>query len=362
MTNSHESAGEKVTKIKGMEDVIRIGLIVLLLVFCFHVLRPFIELLIWALLIAVVSHPAYTRLESVLQSHHNLSALLFTLLILVILIVPIVLFAETTVISAEKLMAGLEKGTIMIPPPPETIASWPFIGIKLDAIWRDASQNYTSIPTIILPYLKTAGAWLLSTTASAAVGMLQIILAVLIAGVMLARGEQLRQFANKIVIRLAGDKGVNIWKLTKETIQTVSQGVLGVAFIQALLAGIGFLVVGVPAAGIWALCSLVLCIIQIGLIPVTIPVVVYVFYSSDLVIAVPFLIWCIFISLIDNVLKPIFFSRGVDVPFWVIFVGAIGGLVAFGFFGLFIGAVVLVMTYTLFIAWLNEDSEQPIVS
>jgi predicted PurR-regulated permease PerM len=134
----------------------------------------------------------------------------------------------------------------------------------------------------------------------------------------------------------------------------VTRGILGVAVIQAILAGLGFLAAGVPAAGLWALIALILSVVQLGVFPVLIPVLIYLFFTADLLTTLLFLGWAVFVGSIDNVLKPILLGRGVAVPMWVVFIGAIGGLLSMGIIGLFIGPVVLVLGYTLFLAWLYE--------
>ncbi|HEY5140866.1 MAG TPA: AI-2E family transporter, partial [Methylococcales bacterium] len=151
-------------------------------------------------------------------------------------------------------------------------------------------------------------------------------------------------------------KGADFADLAEATIRSVANGILGVALIQSLLAGLGFMVAGVPAAGLWALLCLILSIAQIGTAPILIPVIIYLFYTADTFTAIAFLIWCIPLSLMDNVLKPILLGRGVKTPMAVIFIGAIGGLLSSGVIGLFIGAVILSLGYNLFLLWLNPDS------
>jgi predicted PurR-regulated permease PerM len=183
---------------------------------------------------------------------------------------------------------------------------------------------------------------------------LQFIFAVAIAGVLLARAEAGKGAAEAVALRLAGERGRDFAALAEATVRSVTRGILGVALIQASLAGLGFLAVGVPAAGLWALIALLLSVVQVGVFPVVIPVLIYVFFTADTLTAVLFLIWSIFVGSIDNVLKPILLGRGVAVPMAVIFVGAIGGFLSSGIIGLFVGPVVLVLSYKLFLAWLYE--------
>jgi len=200
------------------------------------------------------------------------------------------------------------------------------------------------------------GKWLLSAAAGAGLGILQFVLAIIIAGVILHHGESGKRVSYAIARRLAEEHGAGFIDLARATIRSVSRGILGVALLQSILAGLGFLVAGVPAAGLWAFLCLLLSVIQIGIFPVTVPVIIYVFATGDTTTAVIFLIWNLMVGTLDNVLKPLLLGRGVNVPMAVIFVGAIGGFLASGIIGLFIGAVILVLGYELLLDWLELDA------
>jgi predicted PurR-regulated permease PerM len=240
--------------------------------------------------------------------------------------------------------------------PPESVAGWPLIGKPLDKFWRLASVNLAGALGEIGPQLKGLGKWLLSAAAGAGLGILQFIVAIIIAGIILSHGEAGKRTSHAIARRLAEEHGAGFLDLAGATIRSVSRGILGVALIQSILAGLGFLAVGVPAAGLWAFLCLLLAVIQIGILPITLPVVIYVFATADTTTAVIFLIWSLLIGTLDNVLKPILLGRGVNVPMAVIFVGAIGGFLASGIIGLFIGAVILVLGYELLLDWLDLDA------
>jgi predicted PurR-regulated permease PerM len=194
-------------------------------------------------------------------------------------------------------------------------------------------------------------------TASAGFGftMLQFLLSILAAGALLMKAQAACEVTCLLCKRLFGKKGLEFQQLMGATIRSVTTGILGVAFIQSVLAGLGFLVVGLPGAGLWAVVFLIAAVLQVGNL-VLISAVVYVFAVSSVTKAVIFLIWCVIVGLIDNVLKPILLGRGVAVPIVVIFLGAIGGFVALGIIGLFVGAIVLSVGYKLFLAWINEGS------
>ena len=231
------------------------------------------------------------------------------------------------------------------------------VGEELHAYWTQANANLGELLSGFAPQLKAIGSWLLSTAAGAGFGVLQFVIAIVIAGVLLANSEAGGRASQAIARRLAGEKGAEFAKLAEATVRSVARGILGVSLIQSLLIALGFLVMEIPGAGLWALLCLILSVIQIGPIPIVLPVLIYVFSTADTVPAVLFLIWSLFTGSIDNVLKPILLGRGVEVPMAVIFIGAIGGFISSGIIGLFVGAVVLVLGYKLFLAWLEDTPE-----
>jgi predicted PurR-regulated permease PerM len=285
----------------------------------------------------------------------KLAATLFTLFMLIAVIAPTVMLSGTLVETVKVLAVNLSEGSLTIPPPPENIKGWPVIGENLHAFWTLASYNIEAALQKIGPEIKAVGTWLLTTAAGAGFGILQFVLAIIIAGVLMPQANGAYRTAQALSTRLAGEQHTDLIDLAEKTVRSVASGILGVSLIQALLAGLGFMVAGVPAAGFWALLCLLLSVAQIGIAVILIPVVIYLFNTADMVTAVGFLIWAIPVGLIDNILKPIFLARGVKTPMVVIFMGAIGGFLASGIIGLFVGAVVLALSYEIFLLWLNES-------
>lgn len=343
-----------------LEATVRIGILLLLAAWCFSIIKPFAIPIAWGVIIAVSEYPSYLRLRSWLGGRGTTAATLMAVLGLLVLLVPVALLSGTVVDGAQGLAKGFQEGTLAVPPPPESVKDWPLIGDSLSAFWTQASHNLAATAEKIAPQLKTAGKWLLSTAAGAGFGVLQFIIAIIIAGALLANSESAGAFARAIAVRLAGDKGEGFAKLAEATVRSVTKGILGVALIQAILAGIGFMVMGVPGAGLWALLCLLLSTVQIGIVPVTLPILIYVFATAEPLPALLYLIWSIIVGTLDNVLKPIMLGRGVEVPMAVIFVGAIGGFITSGIIGLFVGAVVLVLGYKLLLAWVHEGSAAPV--
>jgi len=339
-----------------VEATVRIGLIAVLVLYCFQIVRPFLIPVVWGVIIAVAVHPNYLWLQRLLGERRTLAALLFVLLALVLLITPTFLLSDTLVTGVTGLARSLSEGSLVIPMPPESVAGWPLVGAPLDKFWRLASVNLAGALGEIGPQLKVLGKWLLSAGAGAGLGILQFVLAIIIAGVILRHGESGTRVSYAIARRLAEEHGAGFIDLARATIRSVSRGILGVALLQSILAGLGFLAAGVPAAGLWAFLCLLLSVIQVGIFPITVPAIIYVFATADTTTAVIFLIWSLVVGALDNVLKPLLLGRGVNVPMAVIFVGAIGGFLASGIIGLFIGAVILVLGYELLLDWLELDA------
>jgi predicted PurR-regulated permease PerM len=341
---------------RAVEAAIRIGAIAGLIVWCFAISRPFLVPIVWGAIIAVAIFHGYEKLRSGLGGRRITAAVLITLLMLVLLVVPSILLGNSLASGARNVVNSFQSGELFIPLPPDRVAGWPLIGEPIAKAWTLASQNLEEALRQASPFLKGFGAWLLSAAAGAGLALFQFVLAILIAGALLANSAAAGRATRVVAERLAGERGLEFVGVAEQTVRSVASGILGVALIQALLAGLGFLVAGVPAAGLLTLICLVFGVIQLGVVIVLIPVVIYLFSTADTVTAVGFLIWAVLVAPVDNVLKPILLGRGVDVPMLVIFVGAIGGFLNAGIIGLFIGAVVLALGYKLFLAWLAQDS------
>ena len=357
MNTSSHSSNDKLFVARALEATIHIGLIVLLLYWCFKIGQPFIQIIVWGIIIAVAIHSGYNRLKSALRGRGRLAATLITIFALIVLLVPAYMLSGSLINTAQEYSAQLEAGTLSVPPPPESVRSWPVIGEPFYKSWSLASNNLGAALSKFTPQLKKFGMPLLSAAAGAGVGMLKFVVSIIIAGILLANDAGGGRAARAIATRLAGERGTTAVELAVATVRSVTLGILGVALIQTLLASLGFLLVGVPGAGLWALLVLILAVVQLPTLLVLGPIIVYVFSTSSTVIAVVFAIWSILVGISDAFLKPLLMGRGVDVPMFVIFIGAIGGFMASGIIGLFVGAVILALGYKLFLAWLNEDTQ-----
>jgi predicted PurR-regulated permease PerM len=355
--NTHESASPSQSrKSSPVEVAVRIGVLALWVMWCFMITRPFLNCIVWGVLIAVGISPFYQRLKKMLGHRSKTAAMLVTLALLLMLIGPAVPLALTVVKNVRDLAADMSDGTLTVPRPSDNVKEWPVVGEKLFELWNDAYTNLEEALKQLAPEIKAVGSWLLEAAAGAGFGLIQFLAAILISGLLLVHSKAGHRLTHNLSARLVGERGSYLADLAEATVRSVMRGVIGVALIQAALAGVGMALAGVPAAGLWTLMCLVLCIVRIGTIPVLLPAVIYVFTTGETVTAVVFCIWAIFVGVIDNVLGPLLMGRGVDVPIAVIFIGAIGGMLVSGIIGLFTGAVILALGYKLFLGWLDVDS------
>jgi predicted PurR-regulated permease PerM len=341
------------------ETAIRLVILFLLLYWCYTIVRPFVDILLWSVIFAVSLYPVYKWLSGRLGGKKTLSATILIILMLLVLLLPGLLFARSLYEGVAYLKAQYETaGNLVIPPASENVATWPIVGPFLYEKWNWLSHNVGEALKEYAPQIKQALIGLFSSIASAGGAFLKLIISIIISGFMLTSSDKAGQLANNVFIKLLGEKGTEFAGMTEKTIRTVIKGIVGVAFIQSMLFGIGMIVAGVPLTGLWVILSLILGIIQIGIFPISIPVIIYVFAAKSTGIAVIFLIWTIIVSPIDNVLKPILLGHGAVVPMPVIFIGAIGGFIASGLVGLFTGAVVFSVGYKLFQFWLEEKRNE----
>ena len=351
--------GDKEYLQRSVEVAINVGLLILLAAVCYEILRPFVLLVVWGIIIAIAVYPAYRRIAAVLGGRGNLAAVLVTLVLLSILIVPGILLAGTLVEGVQAVTAHMKSGTLAIPAPPENVRNWPVVGAPIAAVWGMASTNLSSVIEKFAPQIRSAIPAVLAFTAGLGLSVMQLLLSVVLTGVLLANAQTGAKVARSLSDRLFGARGAEFEQLTGSTIRSVTSGIIGVAVIQSVFASVGFLAVGLPGAGLWALAFLIAAVLQVGAI-MLVPAVIYAFAITTTTKAVIFLIWCAFVGLMDNVLKPILLGRGAAVPIAVVFLGAIGGFMSMGLIGLFVGAIVLSVGYKLLLAWLGATpAEQP---
>lgn len=353
-TNENKAFQQRIT-----DAVIRLSLLGFLVFLCLRVLQPFINPLIGGVVIAIALHTPFEKLSAALGGRKALASVILVGVILLALILPAILLGTNMVQSAADLSEDFNADRIAVPPPPDSVAEWPIVGERVHSAWLSASRNLESVLVKLAPYLKEAGLWFVETVGDLGWGLIMFIVAIVIGGALLPVQERGVATARKVGTIVAGEQGPELTDLVGASIQSVIRGVIGVAVIQALLAGLGMLVAGVPGAGLWALLILILAVMQLPPLLVLLPVIFYVFSVHSTTTAVLFTVWALLVGASDNVLKPLLMGRGSKTPMLVLFMGSLGGFVAGGILGLFVGAVVLSIGYTVFIAWLDHSGDEP---
>ena len=338
-----------------IEAAVRLGLLLLLAAWCFKIITPFIVPVVWGVIIAVAIYPLFVKLKSALGERNKLAATIYTLVALALLITPTVLISDSILMTSDKITAQYEAGELHIPPPDDSVKDWPLVGENVYSLWYQSSRSVEDTLIKYSEQTRKVAKAIVSAAAGAAGAILQFVLSIIISGILVANASGAYDVTIKFFSRLTNEaSGKTYADLTKATIRSVAQGVLGVALIQAVLSALGMMVMGVPAWGLWTLVILVLAIAQLPVILVLGFVSAYVFSVTATTPAVIFLVYCIIVSMSDGFLKPLFLGRGMSTPMLVILLGAIGGMIASGIIGLFVGAIILALGYELFMAWLNK--------
>jgi len=345
---------------RSIDIAIRIALLFLLLYWCYGIIKPFIDIMLWSVIFAVAQYPVFSWFRKRLKMKKSIAASVVVALMLLMIVIPGLLFAKSLYEGVASLREQYESAASLIPMASEKLSGIPVIGPFLFEKWNWLSQHLTDALQEYAPQIKQVLIGLFSSLASAGAAFLKLIISIVLAGVLLVSSEKSGKLVIDISIKLIGKKGGEFAKMAEATIRTVMKGVVGVAFIQSILFGISMVLAGVPAAGLWFILSLILGIMQIGIFPVSIPVIIYVLLTKSTLTAIIFIAWNLVVSLIDNVLKPIFMGNKAAMPMVVVFIGSIGGFIYSGLVGLFTGAVVFSVVYKLFIYWLEEEKELPL--
>lgn len=335
--------------------ILQLTLLAFLLTWCFLILQSFISPIIWATVMAITLFPLHKRLTKYLRGRSAWSAMLITLFVLILFIVPAGLFFKVSIDEFQEIKAGYAGESFHLAAPSESVKDWPLIGGKVYSLWLEAATDLPAFMQSHGDQFKELAVGALKLLGSTGKGLLLLTLSIIISGVFLAYSERSGETAKKILVRLAGKSGEEMVSLAIVTIRNVAKGILGVAAIQSFLAGLGFVIAGVPAAGLLVLICFILALVQLGLFPVVIGVIIYIWNTADPLTASLLTIWMLFIGTVDNVLKPILLGKGAPVPMIVVFLGAIGGFILSGFIGLFTGAIVLSLGYKLFELWSKQD-------
>jgi len=322
----------------------------------FWVMRPFLSALIWATMVVVATWPAMIRVQAWLGGKRSRAVAVMTLSLLLMLLVPLSLAIITLVDNADQII-GWSKwlAETRVPPPPDWVAGIPLIGAKLQQFWQQfVSDGLHEFAAKLAPYASEITRWFTAEVGSFGMLFLQFLLTVIIAAILYAGGESAASWLKRFGLRLAGEKGVNVVVLAGQAIRGVALGVVVTALVQSILGGIGLAIAGVPMVPVLTALMFMLCIAQLGPILVLLPAVGWLYWSGDQTWGTILLVWTLVVGSMDNFLRPYLIKKGADLPMLLIFAGVIGGLVSFGLVGIFVGPVVLAVTYTLIDAWVMD--------
>lgn len=331
--------------------VVRLAFLGLFAWWSLELVSPFVPIVIWAILLAVALYPAYAGLARLFGGRRGLAATLVTLVALATVLGPVSLLATSLTETVQKIATGLDAGTLKVPPPPVGIHDWPVVGQQIEEAWTLAAGNLDAAVHRYGPELLPAGSVVLARAAAIGADVLKFVASVIIAGLLFLPGPRLAFGARAFASRLVAPRGAHFVDLAGATIRNVSRGVIGVALLQALLAGLILAVAGIPGAGLVAFLTLLLCIVQIGAAPVLLPLLIWVWMTNTTTFSLVLTFLLVPVGLIDNVLKPILMARGLTTPMLVILTGVVGGTLTHGLVGLFLGPVVLSVFYELIVAW-----------
>src|SRR5262245_25272781 len=332
---------------------IRLGLLGLLGYWSFRVIAPFVTIALWSALLAVALYPLFKGLTRYLPA--GLAAALVSLLCLAIVIGPVTWLGFGMVTGIGFLATEFNTGQPILPFPPEHVKTWPLIGERLHEVWTLAANNMKVAVAEVLPILKPIGGKLLDVAQSAFFGLLELLVSIVIAGFLFPRGPQIVDALSPILDRALNLRGKDLVQLVAATVRNVSRGVIGVALLQAFLAGAGFVTAGIPGASALAFVALLLGVLQIGPAILFIPIIVWSWMAMETTSALIFTAYMVPVGLIDNVLKPLLMARGLTTPMPVIMVGVLGGTIAYGIVGLFFGPLILSVAWAVLATWVQRD-------
>jgi predicted PurR-regulated permease PerM len=334
---------------------VRLALLALLIYWSFVVIQPFIPILAWSVVLAVALYPVFDWLSGLLGNRPKLAATLLTLINLGIVIGPATWLGLGAVEGIRSFAAQLGAGTLAIPSPPTVVKDWPIIGTQLGALWDQASTNLRAALREFAPHLKPMAGTMLGLAGGAGVGTFKFLVAVALTGFLLPAGPRLVAASQRFLSRVVAERSENFLGLAGATIRSVAQGVIGIAVAQGLVIGMILKFADVPRAGLLAFTVMMLGILQIGSAIIVIPVLIWIWATKSFAAALLITACLLPASLADNILKPIVMGRGLTTPSLVIFLGVIGGTLAHGIVGLFIGPIILAVAWELLTAWVRDD-------
>jgi len=340
--------------------VIRIGLIAFLVIMCMRVFAPFTNLMLWAVILAIALYPLHQLLARWIGGRQGIAATLLVLAFLLLIGGPTVMLGGSFARYAHDSYTAFENNTVSVKKPEPAVADWPLVGKRVYRAWSAAANNLPAFLESNRTQLQNIAKRVLSAAANTAGSVLLFLGALIVAGIMMAYGESGSQVIQRIFCRMTDRvAGPRLQILSTATVRSVATGVIGVAFIQALLLGIGFIMAGIPMAGVLAIIVMLIGIVQLPAAIISVPAIAYLWWAGDASTTsnVVYTIYLLVAGLADNILKPLLLGRGVEVPMPVILLGALGGMVSGGIIGMFVGAALLAVGYQVFMDWIDNAEE-----
>jgi len=338
-------------------NTLAVFVIAVLIVASLWILRPFMPAAIWATMIVVATWPLMLRVQAYLWNRRSLAVAVMTIALLLVFVAPLSFAASAIVQNADRIVGWAQSITsLTMPAPPDWLDGLPLIGSMATELWtKVAAIGLEGLSAKAAPYAGAVTRWFISQVGGFGVMFIEFLLTVIFSAIIYAYGEAAAEMTQRFGHRLAGERGETSVRLAGLAIRGVALGVVVTAVIQSLLGGIGLAISGVPFASILTAAMFMLCFAHLGPALVLVPAVIWVYWSGSAGWGTFLLVWTILVISLDNILRPILIRRSVNLPLLLIFVGVVGGLIAFGIVGIFIGPVVLAVGYTLLRAWVDED-------
>ena len=339
-----------------IDTFLKIVVLSILIIWSFYIVKPFVLLLMWSIIVAVALYPLYNKVAMLLKGKKKgLLGTLFIVVLIGLILLPTISITGSIVESSTEIYTNFENGSLEVPPPNSSVSEWPLIGKKLYNAWANASKDMESFIFNHPDEIKSSLGWFFDSIKGLVGVVFLSIIALIIAGVFMSSAEDGYKTGVKFMDKLMEGQGKDLMKMCTNTIRSVVKGILLVAVIQGILAFAGFSMIGLDnTAGLLAVIVIFAAIIQIPVALIVLPIIVYVFSFAETTPAIIFAVYMILVALLDNVLKPMLLAKGLQTPMIVILIGAIGGMIFQGILGLFIGPVVLAILHNLYTSWVNN--------
>ncbi|ADM98924.1 predicted inner membrane protein [Dickeya dadantii 3937] len=332
----------------------------ILIIACFWVVQPFILGFAWASMVVVATWPLLIRLQQMLWGSRSLAVLVMTLLLVLLFVFPTSILVSSVIDNASNLISWIGAQGRITPPELDWLQSIPLVGAKLHSSWHSlAHSGGPALMAKIQPYIGQTASWVVSQAAHIGRFLMHCTLMVLFSVLLYSKGDQVALGVRRFAIRLGRQGGDSAVILAAQAIRAVALGVVVTAIVQSVLGGIGLALAGIPYTTLLTVLMFLSCVAQIGPLTVLIPAIIWLYWSGDTTWGTILLIWSCVVGTLDNIIRPLLIRMGADLPMLLILSGVIGGLLAFGMIGLFIGPVVLAVSYRLLSAWMKESPEPP---